>query len=263
MSAPARSLAVPRSVQVGGLTYRVHGSPAPDTARLPIVLVHGIGMSHRYLARLHRELTRDRAVFSLDLPGFGGLPRPRHDASVPEIARGLAEVVESMSEGPVILVGQSMGSQWVVELARQRPDLVSSVVVIGPVVDVRHRTAAAQMRALAIDTFVERPTTNAILIADYLRCGVPWYLAQLRHMLRYRIEDAVGELTMPLLVLRGSRDPIASTDWCRMLRDRTGDSAFATIPGGPHNVQRTAPRATASAIRAYVDVMAVPGRRER
>jgi pimeloyl-ACP methyl ester carboxylesterase len=244
-------------MDVGSLAYRVYGSDAAvavaGTAR-PVVLVHGIGMSHRYLAMLHRELARDRTVYSIDLPGFGGLPKPGHNASITEMARGLGEVVASLGAGPFVLVGQSMGSQWVIELGRQRPDLVSQVVVIGPVTDVRHRTAGAQLRALALDSVLERPTTNAILVADYVRCGIRWYLAQVRHMLTYRTEDAVADLEMPLVVLRGGHDPIAGVRWCRQLRDRARQGSFVTVPGGPHNVQRTAPRAVASAIRAFADI---------
>jgi pimeloyl-ACP methyl ester carboxylesterase len=206
-------------------------------------------MSHRYLDLLHRELARDRRVYSVDLAGFGGMPKPDHDVSIAEMARGLADVLARLAIGPVVAIGQSMGSQWVVELGRQRPDLVSRVVVIGPVTDARHRTATAQMRALALDSVLERPTTNAILVADYIRCGIRWYLAQLRHMLRYRTEEAVQDLQMPLVVLRGGHDPIAGVDWCRELRDRARQGTFVTVPGGPHNVQRSAPRAVASAIR--------------
>lgn len=173
-------------VDIDSLMFRVLAS-SPDRRVLgrTVVLVHGIGMSHRYLARLHQALSPDAAVYSIDLPGFGGLPKPGTDVSVAMMASALGHVIASLDAGPVVLVGHSMGAQWVVELAAQRPDLVETVVVIGPVADAAHRTAPAQMLALAIDTLGETPRINAIVFTDYLRCGMPWYLRQVRHMLAY------------------------------------------------------------------------------
>jgi pimeloyl-ACP methyl ester carboxylesterase len=223
--------------------------PEPD--RPAIVLVHGIGMSSRYLARLHDALLPEATVFSVDMPGFGGLPKPRRAVDVETMAAALGEVVASLDAGPVVVVGHSMGTQWAVELGVQRPDLVGRVVIIGPVADASHRTAFAQMRALCVDTLLEPPGTNWIVATDYLRCGVPWYLAQLRPMLGYAIEERVARLEVPLLVVRGERDPIAGAEWCRMLRDRAPVASLVHIPGRPHNAQRSAPRAVAAAIVAH------------
>lgn len=240
-----------RRIDVGDLAFRVTTEPATGPARPAVVLVHGIGMSSRYLARLHDALLPHADVLSMDLPGFGGLPKPRREVDVETMAAGLAEAIASLDVGPVALVGHSMGSQWVVEVGLQRPDLVSRIVVIGAVTDAAHRTVSAQLRALAVDTLLEPPDTNWIVATDYIRCGVPWYLAQLRAMLAYPIERRVAGLTVPLLVIRGERDPIAGTDWSRAVRDSAPDAALVHIPRAPHNVQRFAPRAVAAAIVAH------------
>jgi pimeloyl-ACP methyl ester carboxylesterase len=237
---------------VDGLSFRVLESSETGGAQHPaVVLVHGIGVSHRYLARLHDVLARSRRVVSIDLPGFGGLPKPERDLDVPAMAGALATVVESLGVGAVVLVGHSMGSQWVVELGVQRPDLVTDVVVMGPVTDARHRTVLAQTLALSIDPLGESPAINAIVFTDYLRCGPRWYLTQLRHMLAYPIEHRVSLLACPLLIVRGAHDPIAGLEWCRLLRERAGEAAVVLIPRGHHVVQHSAPRAVASAILAH------------
>ena len=236
----------------GSLHFRVLASAAPRTVRRPpIVLVHGIGMSHRYLSRLHDALASDGTVVSIDLPGYAGLPKPDHDVDVDEMATELAAVVDELGLGPAVLVGHSMGAQWVVEAARRRPELISLVVVIGPVADDRRRTFPAQAAALAVDTLREPPGANLIVFTDYLRCGVPYYLAQLRHMLRYPIEERVGDLAPPLLIIRGERDPVAGLTWCRRLAERAGDAPVVIIPGRPHVAQHGSPRAVASAIRVH------------
>ncbi|PKI92917.1 alpha/beta hydrolase [Actinomycetales bacterium SN12] len=241
-----------RRHRVGELVFRTLTSPGPGPAT--VVLVHGIGMSHRYLARLHGRLTAHATVVSVDLPGFAGLARPEQDVDVTRMADALTVVLdELMPDRPasLILVGQSMGTQWVTELAARHPQLSDAVVLIGPVTDDRRRTVLAQAALLALDTLREPPGANALVFGDYLRCGPVWYLAQLRHMLRYRIEERVRDLRGPLLIVRGSRDPIAGRDWCRRLRDARGRGApvaLVEIPGRAHNAQHSAPRAVTAAI---------------
>ncbi|HAQ59548.1 MAG TPA: alpha/beta hydrolase [Microbacterium sp.] len=225
----------------------------------PVVLVHGVGMSHRYYARLQKVLARTRDVHAIDLPGFGSFGRPRTDFPPERMARGLAVVLERLGLSRAVLVGHSMGAQWVVELARQRPELVDAIVLIGPVVDVRHRSLRSQAFALASDALREPPLVNAILLADYVRCGIPWYSSQVRHMMRYPIEQRMSEVGAPALIIRGGGDPIAGLEWCRALRDRARHADLVLVPGRAHVVQDTAPRATASAIEAFL----AGGRRAR
>jgi pimeloyl-ACP methyl ester carboxylesterase len=238
-------------VWVDGLAFcAVSDVKAPDATAY--VLIHGIGVSHRYLSRLHRRLARTGTVHSVDLPGFGALPKPGRDLTVPAMATALAEVLDVLGVTRAVLVGHSMGAQWVTELALQRPDLASHVVLIGPVADDRHRTALAQSIALAIDTLGEPLGGNLTVFTDYLRCGPRWYLTQLREMLRYPLEDRVGLLRMPLLAIRGENDPIAGLGWSRRLRDRAGDGMLVIVPGHRHLAQHTAPAAVAGAVRHFI-----------
>lgn len=240
-----------RSVR-GDLEFRVLANrPLLQDSRLPVVLIHGIGMSHRYLSRLHDELATDGPVFSIDLPGYAGLPKPGRDIGVEAMAQALSQVIASLEVGPVVLVGQSMGTQWVTEVAARAPELVAELVLIGPVADAEHRSFLAQMRALTVDSLREPLDVNAIVFTDYLRCGVPWYLAQLRHMLAYRPEERLAEVAAPVLLIRGERDPIAGMAWCRQLRDLASTAALVVIPGRAHNAQHSSPAAVASAIRAH------------
>jgi pimeloyl-ACP methyl ester carboxylesterase len=245
--------AIERRVDLDGAVFRVltSESTAADPGT-PFVLIHGIGMSHRYLTKLHARLAVEADVHSVDLPGFGGLPKPGRDLDIPAMADLLGEVLDGIDSGPVVLVGHSMGAQWTVELAAQRPDLVRGVVAMGPVADEKHRSLPAQALALTIESFGEPPAINYQVFTDYVRCGPRWYLAQVRHMLSYPIEERVAAMTAPLLVLRGGSDPVAGLDWCRRLRDAAVDGALVEVPRHHHVVQQTAPRSVASAIDAFV-----------
>ncbi|WP_307453793.1 MULTISPECIES: alpha/beta fold hydrolase [Microbacterium] len=233
---------------VNGLAFRSFstrrsGAPA-------YVLVHGIGMSHRYYTRLHVALAEDAEVHAVDLPGFGGVPKPGWVPGIRETADALGHVLDELGVRDAVLVGQSMGSQWVVELAQQRPDLARGIVALGPVVDSARRRALTQALLLARDSALEPPRLNGIVVSDYLRCGPVWYARQAVHMLRYPIEDRVATLAPPLLVLRGSNDPIAAQEWAVRLAARAPDAEVAVITGHRHLAHFTAPRETAERIRA-------------
>lgn len=265
-AAPVR----PRDVEIGGLTFAVFGgsepgpaSPAPaagshapsaptaEPPRVRYVLLHGIGLSHRYFARLHDELARTAEVRSIDLPGFGSAPKPRTAPDVPTMAAALGAVLDALGGPPSVLIGHSMGAQWAAELARRRPDLVAAAVLIGPVVDRAHRSLGAQLVALLVDAWGEPPRVNVLACAAYLRCGPRTFLRQAVHMRRYRIEAAVAELRVPVLVVRGARDGVAGARWAHELQRSARCGAIVTVPGCAHAVHASAPREVAAAVRAF------------
>ncbi|CAN7154838.1 alpha/beta hydrolase [Arthrobacter sp. LjRoot78] len=246
-------------VEAGGLRGRMYASRAtpsglPDAAaEAPtIVLIHGIGVSHRYLARLHHVLARAADTISIDLPGFGSAPRPDRLLTVADHGAFIHEVLDQAGVGPRILVGHSMGAQFVLEAALQRPGQVPHVVLMGPVVDVRRRTVLRQMLALARDAIrYETLGSNAVVFSDYLRCGPGWYLKQLRVMMNYRTEDRIRGLGAPVLVLRGASDPIATGEWCRILARRAPAGRLVEVPGCGHVVQYTGTAQVADAISGF------------
>lgn len=241
-----------RRIVVAGHAFRLHESTETKASdAVTYALVHGIGMSHRYFAPLHEALPKSARVISIDLPGFAGLPQPERDLEISDMGRLLAELLTVLGLQRVIYVGHSMGAQWVLEAARARPERVEGVVMIGPVVDERHRTLGAQARALAVDTLGESPAVNAVVLGDYLRCGIRRYLKQARRMVEYSTRSAVPALRMPVLVIRGGDDPVAGSAWGHALSAAAHDGALIEIPGQQHNVQFSAPRAVAESIEGW------------
>ncbi|MBT2496221.1 alpha/beta hydrolase [Microbacterium sp. ISL-59] len=241
-----------RRIVMGGMAFRVMETMAPvRSARVTVVLIHGIGMSHRYLASLHRELALATRVVSVDLPGFAGLPKPRADVDIPQMAAALADALATLGDGRLVLVGHSMGAQWAVEVAIQQPVLVAGLVLIGPVTDDKRQTLGGQARALALDTVGETPAINAVVFTDYVRCGVRWYLTQVRHMLAFPMWRRLGAVAMPVLIIRGDKDPVSGGEWCESLRRRAQFGRLVELPGQHHVVQQSAPVAVASEISRW------------
>jgi pimeloyl-ACP methyl ester carboxylesterase len=97
----------------------------------PVVLVHaGIADSRMWDALVPR-LAADHTVVRYDLRGYGGSSLPPGEFSHVE---DLAAVVAATTQGPVHLVGASLGGRVALDLALDRPDLVRSLTLLGAVV---------------------------------------------------------------------------------------------------------------------------------
>ncbi|GAA1441814.1 alpha/beta fold hydrolase [Leifsonia poae] len=213
------------------------------------LLIHGIGVSSRYFERLVPRLAPNGRVVTIDLPGFGRAPKPDRPYTVEDFAEVVADVVDRLRLGSCVVVGHSMGSQVATRLALRRPDAVAALALIGPVIDARERSAVVSGLRLAQDTIGERPRANWLVLSDYLRCGLPWYLAVLPSMLAYRIEDDLREVTAPVTLIRGAGDPIARTDWLRMLAERGPAATAVEVAGARHLVIHSHPAETARQLR--------------
>jgi len=253
MSRPARI-----EVEAAGHLGHVFVSRRPAGAAVgapAVVLIHGIGVSHRYLQRLHGQLSESVDTYSIDLPGFGATPTPEHTLTVAEQATYILGALEQLGVLEFVAVGHSMGVQFAVEAQRQQPSRIPHLVLMGPVVNDQRRTVAQQALALGRDClFFESPSSNALVLTDYFRCGLSWYLKNLRIMMDYRLEDRIGGVDSPVLILRGANDPVAPADWCRRLVDRGARSQLLEVDGTGHVVQHNRAAEVAASILAFAGI---------
>lgn len=240
-------------------TMLVHRPPHESASGPQFVLVHGIGVSARYYTRLARALAPSGGVHVVDLPGFGQAPRPDTPLRIEDHAEVLNAYVRSAGLRHPLLVGHSMGTQVVVEAALQAPDLHVGVVAIGGVVDPAARTAPLQALRLAQDVLREPPLTNWTVLSGYARTGVRWYLRTLPAMLGYRTEEALPRLTVPLLVVRGARDPIATGEWTEQMGRLGPGTRVVEIDGAAHVAMHTHPDQVARAVLEHVQAVAGQG----
>lgn len=250
---PRRVHALVETIEVAGLPVRLRTLAPAGRVRDPltptVVLVHGIGMSHRSFARTQRALARTHRTITVDLPGFGGLPGAGRRLSIAELADVVVGALRTKGVGESVLVGQSMGTEVVVEAALRHPDVAGSVVLIGPVTDDRRRSAVHQAFDLGLDCLVEGPRMNAVVFTDYVR-SIRQYAHEVRPMLHYPTLDAVARLDVPVLVVRGDEDPIARRDWSQRVAGAARRGAFIELPGA-HHVQEHAPVAFADLVDEF------------
>lgn len=98
----------------------------------PVVLLHGLGASSLVWHAQQPELSRRHRVYALDLPGSGRSPMPPMPPSGDWVVEAVNGFVARVAGGPVTLVGHSMGGAIALRCALERPDLVSSLVLVAP-----------------------------------------------------------------------------------------------------------------------------------
>lgn len=222
-----------------------------DTERA-FVLVHGIGVSSRYFQPLAAELAHLGRVFLVDLPGYGAAPDPRRDVSIADHAEVLASFLRRASLVDPVIVGHSWGTQVVSMLARDHPDVTERIVLLAPTMQPTARTFWRATRNLLHDALREPPAVFAIAFGDYLvRCGLPYLLKQVPHMLADRLETRLGALRARVLVINGDRDPIVSTEWADELAALSDTITFREVRG-PHVIMHTDPVMVAAHIGDFV-----------
>ncbi|MEV7331517.1 alpha/beta hydrolase [Micromonospora sp. NPDC093244] len=233
---------------VDGLRTHTRRSEDPGTEAPPVVLVHGLAVSHRYLTPLAVALAATHQVYVPDLPGFGLSERPRGAYDVRRHAEHLATWLAAYRLPPVCLLGHSFGAEVAASLAATHPDAVRALVLAGPTSDPAARSRRGLFGRWLVDTAREAPLQAPILVRDVWNAR-PWRVfATLSHSARNAIEADLVRVTAPTLVVAGRRDPVAPAGW-RDEAARLVDGDLVVVPGAAHNVATTAPTAVADAVR--------------
>jgi pimeloyl-ACP methyl ester carboxylesterase len=201
-----------------------------------VVLLHGLGVGPAYLQPLARALRGD--VLTPQLPRE---PMPMHE---------LAESVVPLL--PAAVVANSMGCQVAVELAIRRPELVPSLVLIGPTVDPHLRPLWRTVRGFLRDAVREPLPLWWIAARDYAAMGPVRFVKTARYAWRHRIEERLPLVQQPTVVIRGARDGLASQRWCEEAAALLPNGRLRVIDGHAHAVHYTAPSVVAQEVEQHL-----------
>ena len=208
------------------------------------VLLHGLGVGRRYLRRLAAELGPEART-----------PEVREPLTIP----ALAERFAAAFDGPAAVVANSMGCHVAVELAVRRPELVESLVLVGPTVDPRARSYLRHVGRLLLDSWYEPPTLTGIVVVDYLSMGPLDVLRQARHALAHRIEQVLPRVEQPAVVVRGSHDPLCPAAWANEAASLLPRGRLVTIAGAAHAAHYSHPQEVARLVRELRGTPAAAG----
>ena len=205
------------------------------------MLVHGYGVSSRYMLPLVQSLAPAFSVFAPDLPGYGRSQRPRTPLGIADLAAALAGWLDAAGLRCPAFVANSMGCQIVTELAVRRPGRVGPMVLIGPTVDPQRRAARHQLLAGLRDAAREPRSLLALAARDDAVFGVGALLATARSALADRIEQRLPLIVQPTVVVRGEEDGFVGQRWAETAAALLPRSRLVVVPREPHAVHFTRP----------------------
>lgn len=238
-----------------------------------IVLVHGLGSSAAHWLPMARDLARDHRVVLVELPGHGIAPMP-DGLSLDGAAGALDDAIRSECDGPVVLVGHSVGGLVAAAEALRDPDRVRALVLVETALRPQLDGPACAELVAALDRdyrgtlresymgFGRDSAQGAALYAEASNLDPAAMKTWIRLAITTDLSRRVGALKAPLLVVLSSRSWPEGEDW-RACADTLG---YAAVPGAtPVRVERTGhfvmldrPPLLADVIRRFEHGMAPP-----
>jgi hypothetical protein len=210
-----------------------------------LVGVHGWLLSGQLWQPLQTALAPRWRLWSPDLPGFGGSPRPRGLApTLASYARWLAEQVREQAAGrPVVLMGHSLGGSVALHAAPLLGEQLRGVVQLAAGGGVYQPRPFALIRRGGALVLRWRPTwltalpgTAALhspLIAD-LRAARGLLACSTNRGAVHQLPLLTSRLTVPSLWITGSRDGVMAPLYGRHLAGYSRLHRFELLEGGGH-----------------------------
>ncbi len=207
------------------------------------VLVPGIGVSSNYFERLAAQLNDFGPVHALDLPGFGGVPHPKSGRmTIPEYADLVGRVIDELELDDPVVIGHSMGTQVVADLAARYPDgfagsdRLSCIILLGPVLAPDDRSLGIAARRFLQAARREPPRVALLAVQAYVLCGVRWFSRVLPEMMHYPIEDTLPKVRSNTLVISGQLDTLCPPGWIDEVVALLPSCRVSIIPNAAHSI---------------------------
>lgn len=238
-----------RRAEVCGLGWHFKASANLSYSTLPpIVLIHGLGVSSRYMIPTAERLATSRPVYAPDLPGFGQSEKPESALHIAEMADGLAEWMRAVKIDRAVLLANSIGCQIAVDLAVRYPALVERMILISPTVDPLARSVFRQFLRLLLDVPREPLSLLPIVLSDYLKAGIGRTAKTFAYAMQDQIERKLPEAGCPALVVRGERDPVVPQRWAEDVARLLPTGRLIVIKDAAHAVNYNSPEQLAHVV---------------
>jgi pimeloyl-ACP methyl ester carboxylesterase len=232
--------------------YRTSCVTGAHHGRPPVVLVHGLVISSRYMEPLAAALSPYLRVLAPDLPGFGESDKPRQAIGIGELADALGDWLQSLSIERAMLVGNSFGCQVLAEFAVRHPRMTDRLVLQGPTVDPEARNLLVQIWRDLKNGRREPGNVGRLARIDYAKARVATIVATMRFMMKDRIEGKLPTIPAPVLIVNGTRDPVVPLAWVERATALLPNGRLVLVEGATHTMNYAYPDEMAKAILPFL-----------
>jgi len=228
------------------IACRCEGEPEEVSA----VFIHGAGGSHRAWMFQFEAFRSLVPCLFLDLPGHGQSTGSTFD-SIELYAGLIGHFLEELHISRPILIGHSMGSAILLQVALSRQDLTSLVLVGG---GARLRVAPAIIQLLQSDYLKAATLISCNLFAserldtffekirdDLISCGQQGLLNDFAACDRFDVMTELSRIVVPTLAVVGSADTMTPPKYSHYLSDTMGKCVVEVIDQAGHMVMAEQP----------------------
>jgi pimeloyl-ACP methyl ester carboxylesterase len=231
--------------------YRAALHAAPADA-IPIIHLHGFGISGRYLVPTAERLAPFHPTYVPDLPGYGRSPRPSHPLSIPELAMEVIAFMDALGIERACLLGNSMGCLVTLECAIQFPHRIGRAIMVSPAGGAHNQPLVRGIAQLGVDSLRESRGMLQIAVTDYLRFGLINSIRLFRAMTLFATSERALDLHVPTLVIIGARDPLVSAANLQTLVDAQPNMTMVIQDRAAHAINFSHPRSLARVVQAWL-----------
>lgn len=254
-----------------------HPGEPPPSPLPPLLLIHGLGQwGMADFFPLLEELSKEREVLVVDLPGFGRSMRANKHYRPEAYTRFLAHVVDTHVGSAVDVAGHSMGGALSIAFAGSYPERVRRLAVIDaagvlyresliyemqnapsnePEVNVLRLVGRDLWRAalgLTSPFFDPDMVLSNTLLRGKVLSGDPMQIAALS-LLEHNFDRELSAISSPTLLLWGEQDMIAPLRTFHVLRERLPVWESNLLPGVGHNPMAEAPARVSQLLLRFFD----------
>lgn len=216
------------------------------TDRPTLVMIHGAGGNSQIWQNQTRLLKGPVNTLALDLPGHGeSLGEAKSDLDA--YAEWLSEVLRSVFDAPLFLMGHSMGGAIVQKVALSDPDLIKGIILVGT--GPRLQVAPMFLEGLQknfdkiIDTimgFAYADGADTQLIHEGVKlmkaAGGTVVHGDFSACNRFDVRSEVGKISLPCLIICGDEDKLTPPALSKKLNESIEGSRMEILPDAGHMV---------------------------
>jgi pimeloyl-ACP methyl ester carboxylesterase len=249
---------------------QVHFATAGDPLAPPILLLHQSPRSWTEYREALPLLGSRCFAIAMDTAGFGDSAPVAAPASIAKWAAVAAELLAALGIAPACVVGHHTGGVIALELAASHPSAVRALVLsstpytgdafrraraqrppidaVEPSSDGSHLAALWQRRASFYPT--GRPELLQAFVLDALRASGDVEEGH-RAVASYRMEDRIGAVAQPTLIVKAAKDPFAAPHAAE-LQAHLAHARLLTIGEGMVPLPEQLPEQFAAAVLEFV-----------
>lgn len=234
----------------------------------PLILLHGLGDTKRSWSPVMSDLAKTHRVYALDQRGHGGTSTPACCYTTADLADDVVAFMDAMNIDRASIAGHSLGSFVAQTLATKYPRRVTRLILIGSADTgignesfVWLQGEVAKFEERAPDEFVDFWQSNILPVDPAFMAQVKKETAEVAPgvwkalapvLLSHDQRRALEEVTVPVLILAGEKDPLFPADQQQRLRALLPHAEFKEYAAAGHNTHWELPRLVADDISAFL-----------